>query len=156
MNRSYQIAATATVVLLLLTCASCGRKSPRPLIPGSIVEVYVVAPGRSASTKELDDVDGVKKIDVTTPSVLSAADFATVNCTNDSQQRGLDFKLTPQGAKKLAAATTPATGQQLALVVNGRTIGVAKAHSTLSEGFNISGGPIDKDQEAIFDALTTK
>jgi preprotein translocase subunit SecD len=156
MNRSYQIAATATAALLLLTCASCGRKSPRPLIPGSVVDVYVVAPGPSVNTMELNDADGVKTIDVTTPSVLSAADFATVNCTNEPQQPGLNFKLTPQGAKKLAAATTPATGQKLALVVNGRTIGVAKAHVTLSESFNISGGPIYKDQEAIFDALTTK
>ncbi len=156
MQRTVQIFAKCSVTILLLSLSSCGRNTPRPLVAGATVEVFLVAPTSSANTKTIEDPDGKSLLYVATPPILSTTDIATVNCDDISQQPSLHFKCTPQGAKKLSAATTPLSGQQLAVVVNGHTIGAPKLHSPLSDSFIISGGAIYKDRNDIFDALTVK
>ena len=66
----------------------------------------------------------------------------------------LTVNLTPAGAKKLAAATTPAASQKLAVVANGEIILVATVHSPLSNTFLMAGGTFQKDQQQIFEILT--
>src|SRR4051812_36632599 len=156
MNRSYRSVAPKIFAVVLLTVSSCGRNTPRPLVTGATVEVYLVAPASTANTKELDAPDGKSQLYVTMPSVLSTADIATVNRSDTSQEPSLNFKMTPAGAKKLLTATASAKGQQLAVVVNGHTISVAKIHSALSDSINISGGLIYKDCDDMVDALTRK
>jgi preprotein translocase subunit SecD len=156
MQRLFRISAKCSVVILLVSFSSCGRNKPRPLVPAATVEVFLVAPTSLANTKTIEDPDGKSLLYVTTPAILSASDIATIACDDVSQEPSLNFNCTPQGAKKLLAATTPPSGKQLAIVVNGSTIAAPKLHSPVSNSFNISGGLIFKDRNDIFDALTVK
>ncbi len=89
------------------------------------------------------------------PPIITSTDVATVQRAEDPNEKSsLTVHLTLQGTQKLSAATTPALGQQLAIVVNGHVTAVAKVMSPLSSSFNISGGSIYKDREEIFTALT--
>ena len=72
------------------------------------------------------------------PPVITAADVVSVGPDDGSGPSSIIVELTPAGAAKLAAATTPATGQQLGIVLNGKPIGAPAVHATLSDRFIIS------------------
>jgi preprotein translocase subunit SecD len=145
------------VSILVLLCTSCQRNAPRALAKSAVLEVYLLASSNSANSRAAVDPGTGAQIYLTLPPVITSADIATVQRAEDSsKQQSLIVKLTPPGAEKLSAATTPAVGQQVAFVVNGSVAAVAKVFSPLSNNFSISGGSISKDREEIFATLTEK
>jgi preprotein translocase subunit SecD len=86
---------------------------------------------------------------------VTAADVATVGRSDrDPGIPSLAVQLTPAGGAKMTAATTPANGQQVAIVANGKVIGVMKVRTPIAGAFVVEGGSIHTDREAIFRALT--
>lgn len=151
-RRNFLLALASFVVI---TCSSCQRNAPHALAKSAMLEVYRVSPNNTANSRGAVDPKSGLQIFLSLPPVITSADVATVQRSEDSQdQSSLTVHLTPQGAQKLSAATTPAQGQELAIVVNGIVSSVAKVRSPLSKGFNISGGTLHKDREEIFAALT--
>ena len=141
--------------LLLIVCTSCGRNRPHPLAKSAKLEVYAVAASGAAGTSAIVDPQTGAMISLALPPILTSADVATVQRSEDSPGGpAFAVKLTPVGAKKLASATTPASGQQVAILVNGKVAAVPKVMTTISDSFIISGSSIAKDREEIFAALT--
>lgn len=136
-------------------CMACQRNSPHPLSKVATLEVYdVVLPLSGMECRAIYDPDSKSQIYLKLPPIVTSADVATVQRNDSQPQPALTVRLTPQGAQKLAAATTPATGQKLAIVVNGQVAGVPTVRSPLSTSFAISGGAFHKEREDIFESLT--
>ncbi len=145
------------VLILLFERSSCGRvkERPRALAKSAVLEVYLVSPSSAANTRAAVDPQTGTQVYLVVPPVIASADVATIQRSEDSPARlSMTVNLTPPGAQKLSVATTPAVGQPLAIVVNGKVMKVGKVRSTLSKSFVISGGSIQKDREEIFEALT--
>jgi preprotein translocase subunit SecD len=145
--------AVVAVACSLSGCES--RSAPQSLGPAATLEVRLVSVTDVPNSQQATDLNSGAMIYLTAPPVITSADVATVQRSEDSPQTpSLTVNLTPAGAKKLAAATTPATGQKLAVIVNGQVISAATVHSSLSNSFRIAGGPIQKDRERVFESLT--
>ncbi len=141
--------------LFVLFCVSCQRNAPRTLAKSAVLEVYSVSSGDAPNTRALADPQTGSQVFLILPPILTSADVASVQRAEDSHDSpSLTVNLTPLGAKKLSAATTPALGQELAFVVNGHVTNVAKVLAPLLNSFNISGGSIQKDRDEIFATLT--
>jgi preprotein translocase subunit SecD len=147
--------ALASILLLILICASCQKSAPHIPTKSASLEVYRVSPTNTANSLASVDPNTGSQIYLLLPAVTTSADVATVRRSGNADETpSLTVNLTPQGAQKLSAATTGAQGQQMAIVVNGKVISVAKVLSPLSSAFNISGGPIQQNREDIFEVLT--
>jgi preprotein translocase subunit SecD len=144
----------AIAQLLLLVCASCQRNPPRALSKSATLEVYTVLPAAAPNSRTAFNPENKSQIYLAVPPILASADVATVQRILDQNQPALKVVLNASGAKKLSAATSSSTGQELAIVVNGHVTAVPKVRSALSNNFSISGGSFQKDQEDIFAALT--
>ena len=144
--------------LILLSCISCGQfnqNAPRKLSSNARLEVYETSltnvPNTLAAT---DPVKGIK-IYLLLPPIITAADVDTVQRSDDAAGiSSLTVQMTPAGSTKLSAATSSAQPKQIAIVVNGAVINVVTPRSTISQGFMLTGGALQKDREKIFDALT--
>lgn len=154
MTRSlHDLLLVISIVAIIGT--SCRKHSPRPLSKTATLEVYEVVPQSGANCRAIFDPDSKSQIYLKMPPIVTSADVATVQRQDERQQDpALIVDLTPQGAQKLAAATTPAKGQKLAIVVNGQVAGVPSVRTPVSSGFSISGGAFHKEREDIFGALT--
>jgi preprotein translocase subunit SecD len=145
----------AIALIPILIGTSCQRNAPQPLAKSAILEVYQVSPNNTASSRAAVDPESGSQVYLTLPPVIASADVATVERAEDSHdQFSLTVHLTPQGAQKMSAATTPAQGQELAIVVNGQVMSVAKVRSPISKDFSISGGSLNRERETIFAVLT--
>lgn len=154
MELNGRLRALATATTLLVVCTSCGRNRPYPLAKSAKLEVFVVAASGAAGMQTVVDPSAGTPIRLVLPPIITSADVATIQRSEDSPKYpSFTVNVTPTGAAKLRAATTPAAGQ-LAVLVNGKVASVAKVFSTLSDSFVISGSSIAKDREEIFAALT--
>jgi preprotein translocase subunit SecD len=151
-SASVYLAAAAVV------CSSSGcesRSASKALGSAATLELQLVSTTNVPNSRQATDLNSDATIYLTSPAVITSADVATVQRSEDSQQRpSLTVNLTPTGAQKLVTATTPATGQKLAVVANGEVISVATVYSPLSNSVQISGGPVQQDRERIFESLT--
>jgi len=143
------------LLLLLLLVASCRRNAPHALAKTAALEVYHVSrssmPNSRAATEPLNG----SQVFLSLPPVITSVDVATVQSAHEGNDRSsLSVHLTPAGAQKLAAATTPPAGKELAVLVNGQVTGVFKVVSPLSTSFSMSGGRLGSEGEEIFRALT--
>jgi|GEM_PF-3139783 len=143
----------AAAACCVVGCAP--RNAPRPLGAGATLEVRLVSLTSVPHAQEAIDPRSGKTVWLTSRPVITATDIATVQRSDaPSPSLALLFNLTPAGAKKLAAATTPPTGKSLAVIANGRVISIAPLHAPITGGFEISGGPIQHERDLIFDGLT--
>lgn len=147
----------AFVLAFLLIGTSCQRYVAYPLSKGVTLEVYLVSRTSVANSRATVDPGSGSQVFIIEPPVVSSSDVATIQrAAQPNDQMSLTVHLTTGGARKLSAATTPVTGQELAILVNGRVASVAKVVSPISSDFSVSGGVIGKDREDIFTALTGK
>ena len=140
-------------------CAGCEPSTkPRKLAASASLDVFAVSATEVPDSRATIDPETGGTIYLIVPAVVELADVQTIQRSgNFSDDHSLTIRLTPDGAKKLAAATTPATGQQLAVVINGQVIAIPRVMSPLTGGaFVISGSEIRKHREEIFEALTTE
>ena len=147
----------ACVCVALLLVAGCDtiKNIPQPLSKTATLDLYVVSSTKTPSSKQVTDPDTNAVIFLATPAIITAADVATIQRSDDSpNSMSLSVNLTPAGATKLASATANPTGMQLAIVVNGVVIATPTVRSPISTGFCISGGELTKNGEQLFDALT--
>ena len=151
---------SCTRVYLAVVAAACfvsgcdSRSAPKALGPSATLEVQLVSATNVPNSRQATDLNSGAAIYLTSPAVITSADVATIQRSEDSRQRSsLTVNLTPAGAKRLAAATTPAAGQKLAVVADGKVIAVATVYSPLSNSFRIS-GIVQKDLEQIVESLT--
>ena len=156
-NRTVQFLRHAIVAIACLAGCDSIKNSPRPLSKIATLDVYVVSaspvPG---STSAIDPVNN-SPIFLVTPAIVSAADVATIQRSEDSPSMpSLTVNLTATGAKKLAAATSNQTGIQMAFVINGTVVAAPKLRSPIANSFRVTGGDITKNREQLFDALTNK
>ncbi len=144
------------VAVLSCLVTGCEQKSaPKKLATGAMLDICLVSTGNVPNGRMATDLNSGATINLTMPPVITSVDIDTVQRSDDSAQYpSLTVNLTPSGATKLAAATTPAAGQKLAVIANGKVIAVAPVYSPLSKSFQVSGGPIQRDREEIFDTLT--
>ena len=139
----------AIVSMLLLCCSSCGwplaPPVKLPLAPAARLEVHkVTAPNGPIGTVSLDQ-----------PPIITAADVLSVGPDDSSgTSNSIIVELTPAGGAKMAAATTPATGQQVAIVLKGKIIGMPAIHAALSDRFIISVWTQAAERDAVLDSLT--
>jgi preprotein translocase subunit SecD len=148
------------VAVAAATCFLGGcdtRNSPRTLSPAAALDVRLVSATNVANSQQATDPNSGATIYLIAPPVIASADVATLQRSEESPGLpSLTVNLTPAGGRKMAAATTPATGQELAVIVNGEVIWVAAVRSPVSNGFRISGGTVQKHREQIFEDLTKK
>jgi preprotein translocase subunit SecD len=147
-------------LILAATCLCAGCEpsaNPRKLAASASLDVFAVSATEVPDSRATIDPETGATIYLVVPAVLESADVQSVERSDNSQDLPtLIFTLTPDGGKKLAVATTPATGQQLAVVVNGKVMSVVSVRSPLGgDKFEISGGQFQKNSEAVFKALTT-
>jgi preprotein translocase subunit SecD len=129
-QRPHGLALAST---LLFMCVSCQKNSPHVLAKSASLEVYRVSSTNTANSLASVDPKTGSQIYLLLPPVTTFADVATVRRAGNADERpSLTVNLTPQGARKLSAATTGAQGQQMAIVVNGKVISVAKVLAPLS------------------------
>lgn len=164
MRKNYSLKwgnALAVAALFLVSLASCDwldlKNAPHALAKSARLEVCNVSSNSGPGFKSAIDPQSGSPIYLALPPLITSADVATIQRSDEaSGSPSLSVQLTPTGAQKLSAATTPAQGQQLAIVVNGQVISVAQVLSPLSNGFRIAGGAIQKDREEIFSVLTER
>lgn len=145
----------AVALTFLLIGTSCQRNAPRPLSKLATLEVYLVSRSNTLNGRAVFDPQGGAQVFLILPPVIASADVATVQRAVDPNEKmSLTVHLTTGGSQKLSAATTPPTGQELAILVNGQVTSVAKVVTPISADFSVSGGLIGKDREEIFAALT--
>jgi preprotein translocase subunit SecD len=119
------------------------------------LEVCAASPTNSPGSRAATDPGTGAPVYLTQPPIVSTADVASVSqSSGNSGFPSLAVKLTPAGGLKMTAATTPASGQQVAIVANGKVIGVMNVRSPIGDAFVIEGGALQRDHEAIFRALT--
>jgi preprotein translocase subunit SecD len=129
--------------------------APQPLTPAATLEVFAASPNSTAGSRQVSDPNTGTPIFLMLPPIVTAADVATVSRLDEyGGNASLTVQLTPVGGAKMTAATTPANGQQVAVVVNGKAVGVMKVHAPIGAAFVVAGGDIQKNREAIFSALT--
>jgi preprotein translocase subunit SecD len=114
-----------------------------PLTPAARLEVHTVTSTGAAGTISLDQ-----------PPVITSADVVSVGPDDSNNSYSIAVELTPAGAAKMSAATTPATGQQLGIVLNGKPIGVPAVHATLSDRFIISVWTQAAERDLVLQSLT--
>lgn len=143
------------LVLLLLTgCDSMVDRS-RLLSKTATLDLYIVSPTQTPDSLEVTDPATNATLFLLRPAVITAADVDTVQLTEtDGQPPSLSVTLTPAGATKLAAATANPTGMQLAFLINGEVISTPKLISPLSAAFNVTGEPIAKNGQQLFESIT--
>lgn len=127
--------------LIFASCSGCDLwQQPRALSTAASFQVHNVSATQTPqSFAQLDPSNGAT-VYLATPPILQTADVSTVDKATDSNGSvSLRVNLTAAGAKKLRAATTPATGQRLALIVNGQLIAMPSVRSTLSDSVELSG-----------------
>lgn len=143
-------------IALLCSSSGCEPRNPhRPLATAATLEVHLIsATNAPTSREEVDPISG-SAIYLTSPPVITAGDVATVHRSYDSQQElSLVVNLTAAGSKRLADATTPATGQKVGFIADGKLIAVAEVREPLQDGsFQLTGGPRQK-WEQLFEKLT--
>jgi len=145
----------ACVVMLLFTGCHRIKNAPKPLAKKATLEIHVVSLTKTPGAIQATNPDHKAEIFLTMPAIITAADVATVQRSNDSGGTPyLTFNLTPAGASKLAAATATPAGMQLAVVINGNVVSVPQLRVPLSNSFAISGGGVSKIHDTWFDALT--
>ena len=143
--------------LCLPLCISCGRSAnlPQPLTPAATLEVFAASSTSMPNSRQASDPNTGAPIYLAQPPIVAAADVATVSRSDQTpNEPPLGVQLTPAGGAKMPAATTPANGQQVAILANGKVVGVMKVHTPIGASFIVSGGNLRKDREAIFSALT--
>ena len=146
-----RLCALVLLAAWLVSCTPDPGLPPRPLGKTATLEVFAVSatnvPGAWAVTEP-----GTKTtIYLRVPPIIAAADIATVQGLETELKVDLVLTLTTVGASKLTAATTPATGQKLAIVANGRVIVVAPVRNPLSNQFTVAGF---RDGETLYQSLT--
>jgi preprotein translocase subunit SecD len=150
-NMGARFSELALVSLLVLLCVSCQRNTSQPLTKSAMVGVYQVSKASTSNSQAAIDPQNGAPIYIILPPIIASTDVVSVK---RSEEESLTFELTPQGAQKLSAATTPTSGQELAIAVNGKLISVARPLAPLSSGFTVSGGLMQKHSDEIFATLT--
>lgn len=149
--------SVTALFLCLPLCISCGRSAnlPQTLTPAATLEVFAASSTSMPNSRQASDPNTGTPIYLAQPPIVAAADVATVSREDQTpNEPSLGVQLTPAGGAKMTAATTPATGQQVAILANGKVVGVMKVRTPIGASFVVSGGNIRKDREAIFSALT--
>ena len=140
-------------IVCLVGCS--GTNQPRPLSKTATLELYVVAAMPTTKTKQTIDPATGAPLYLMMPAIISAADVATIQRSDDSQSTSsLAVNLTPAGAKKLAVATAAPAGMRIAFVVNGRVVSTPKLQTQISNAFVITGNDDLQSREHIYAALT--
>ena len=148
----FRLAAMAIVCM-----SGCGEfpNAPRPLAKTATLDLYVASGSPTPNSINAIDLGNNSPIFLVTPAIISAADIASIQRSENSPDMpSLTVTLTPPGAKKLAAATAIPAGRQLAIVFNGTVVAVPKLLSPLSNVFVVTGGEIAKNREKFIEALT--
>jgi preprotein translocase subunit SecD len=131
------------------------KNSPKPLAKTATLDLYVVSPEETPNSKQATDPVTNATIFLTTPAIITAADVATIQLSEDPPNLpSLCVNLTPTGTTKLATATINPTDMKIAFVVNGTVIAVPQVMVPMSTGFRISGGELAKNREQLFKSLT--
>ena len=109
------------VMILIATTLAVGcTRNPTahvPVAPGTTIEVYATSATASPNTTSAIDPSTSGVIHLVNPPVITTADVATVakakmeidtaaNPAHTSEIPSLEIVLTPEGAKKMLAATT--------------------------------------------------
>lgn len=140
------------VVCCLLGCDTWSK--PQPLRSTATLEICLVSDVAMPNSRPAIDTNSGATVYLILPAVVTAADVATVQRSEDTTQApGLTFKLTSGGAQKLAAVNIPTAGRKMAIVANGEVIGTPTVRSGLSDSFQLSGGTLTHEREKIFDGL---
>src|SRR5437899_1735341 len=133
------------LVPMVAGCNWLNSNAPRPLARAARLEIYLVSPTAVANSQAATYADTGATIYLLTPPIITSADIATIQKSEQTPGHlGLAINLLPAGGQKLAAATTPAAGKSMAIVVNGEVVFVAKLVSTLSNDMRIEGGGLSK------------
>jgi preprotein translocase subunit SecD len=141
--------------LLLVGGCNGAKSAPKPLAKTATFDVYVVSPMGTPSMQRIMDPDRRTPLFLLTPAILSAADVATIQRSDDTPGTPtLTVNLTPAGARKLAAATANPAGMQLALVAKGTVLAAPKVTSPLSAKFQVSSQAIATHGEQWVETLT--
>ncbi|WP_339730763.1 hypothetical protein [uncultured Gimesia sp.] len=151
-----RILQCACLALLLLTGCAKIKNVPRPLAKKATLELYIVSPIKTPTTKQATIPDTNATIYLTTPAIITAADVATVQRSEDTPDipPALIVNLTPAGETKLALATANPAGMQIAMLINGTVVSVPKVITPLSSTFHITISATSEKYEQLFDSLT--
>ena len=142
-------------LLLSLVClGGCDpRYDARPLSPGATLEVWTISATPKPNSRAAVDPTSGAPVYLQSPAVISSSDVQTVAFADGPNGTpGLRVTLNAAGAKKLKAVTTPATGQQLAIVVNGQVVVIPTVRSQISTSFEVVSQELDATK--LLDDLT--
>ena len=148
-------------LLMASTLAGCGwidlPGSPQPLGKGTSLELFSVSSTNVAGTRAAAGPDAGSTIYLIQPPIIVSSEVETVQLRKSTPSMPeLVVNLTPAGAKKMSAATTPPKRQQLALVVNGKVLAAPTVMATISDSLILGGMLTDKDCDEFFDSLTAE
>lgn len=144
--------ACLTLLLLLVGCDAFGN-GPKPLSKTAALDVYLVSPTKTATTKVVTQPSAPDPVYLVTPPFITAVDVESVQRSRDANQSpSLSVKLTPAGATKMANATANAMGTPVAFLVNGSLVFMPTVMEPLGGQFQITGAG---DMERLFEQLTS-
>ena len=157
-----------TLMALPLVVASClallplfdnPDMGPLPISKSVKFEVFTVAATGSPNGSSFTNPSTGAMLPVTGPPIITGADVLTIQLMTGEQNRGhayLNFALRPAGGNKLLRATTAAAGGELVAVLDGEVLFAPKIHAPVGHRFELSGGRLSTEPDAVFNELTAK
>ncbi len=142
--------AILSLALIPLCFSGCAEQPKQTTLrPGITFDLHAVAAQADSNTKPLTDPDSGAILNLVDPPIITAAnvDTATVT-TDDNGNVMLSVNVDKPGTAKLQAATA-VTGNQVAIVVNGKIASAPVIRSQIGSRFQISGSHSQSDWEKI-------
>src|ERR1700730_366034 len=109
-----------------IACCVLTAQTPSPVTPACpTMEVSVVAEKSGDSVRTIRSSDG-KLVSLTDTPLLTIDDFTDANVSLTEGQIVLNVSVTADGAKRIQTFTAKNVGKQIAFLVNGRVIKIAR------------------------------
>jgi preprotein translocase subunit SecD len=146
------------LVLLMASIAGCvlSAQTPSPVTPTCpTMEVSVVAEKSGDSARTIRSSDG-RLVSLTDKPLLTIGDFTDANVSLTEAQIVLNVSMTADGAKRIQTFTAKNVGKQIAFLVNGRLLKMARILDPITgKSFMLS--PFARDEaQKLADSINHK
>jgi preprotein translocase subunit SecD len=144
------------LVLSIASCCVLSAQTPRSVTPACpTMEVSVVAEKSGDSVRTIRSSDG-RLVSLTDKPLLTIGDFTDANVSLTEGQIVLNVSVTSNGAKRIQTFTANNVGKQIAFLVNGRLLKMARILDPITgKSFMLS--PFVRDEaQTLADSINHK
>ena len=139
-----------------IACCVLSTQTRTPVTPKCpTMEISIVADKSGDSTRSISSGDG-RLVSLTKTPLLTIGDFTNANVSLTEGQIVLDVSMTTDGAKRIQTFSTNNVGKQIAFVVNGRLLKMARILDPIT-GKGLMFSPFVREEaERLADSINRK